>query len=66
MEISWREMDSDEVKSFSALAEESSKTVESLAPMFDMKQSEIPSSYSVIIPGALHNLASAVIARLQE
>jgi hypothetical protein len=28
-------MDSDEVKSFSALAEESSKTVESLAPMFD-------------------------------
>ena len=28
-------MDSDEVKSFPALAEESSKTVESLAPMFN-------------------------------
>ena len=35
MEISWREMDSDEFKFFSALAEESSKTVELLAPMFD-------------------------------
>ena len=64
MEISWREIDSDEVKSFSALAEESSKTVESLAPMLD--EAVIPPSYSVIIPGALHNLASAVIARLQE